>query len=70
MVVTPDGIVSDPLTVVYPVIVMLVPELINVRLLGTQTANNVRLAVPIEKRDPPACVIPLPSEAVFQPANE
>jgi hypothetical protein len=50
MLVPPPGIVRDPLgLVIYPVIVMLVPELVNVRLLGIQIAYRVTLAVPIKK---------------------
>ena len=45
--VTPQGIVSAPCTVAGPVIVMLVPELVNVRLSGIHTAYRVTLAVPM-----------------------
>lgn len=56
MPVTPPGIVSDPVGAVplHPVIVMFVPELLNVRVLGIHTQYSVTFAVPIVKVAPAA----------------
>jgi hypothetical protein len=56
MLVTPPGIVSNPLGAVplHPVIAMFVPELEKVRPLGIHTQYSVTLAVPIVKVAPGA----------------
>ena len=53
MLVTPPGIEKTPLgAAVYPVIAIVVPELVKVRVPGIQTAYRETLAVPISNVAP------------------
>lgn len=72
MLVTPCGIASEPLGAeLYPMIVILAPELLTnkLRLLGIHTPYRFTSAFPIAKVAPAAKLDPGPVVLVVQPAN-